>query len=434
MTLAGRTAHAAPAAHPGPAGAGPDPAGADPTAADPATDPTAVRPAGADPGAQRRRLERLREALPAVRLGGCFNSGYTGPLCSPAQAAIVAATRREHERGRMGPGPRAEVQQGLQDARGLVAELLHAPVAEVALTQHTTEGVNTVVLGLPWRPGDNVVSTRIEHKGVLLPLGVLRARHGVDVRAVGWDPAEPMRALTRRLVEAIDGRTRLVALSHVSYVNGAVLDLAPVIDAAHRHGALVLIDGAQSVGVLPVDLRELDADAYTVSGQKWLCGPEGTGALLVRTAALDRIAPTVVGWASVDTWELDGSFVPNPDASRYEVGTRSRPLVAGFAAALRWLRDDVGLPWAARRTAGLADRLRDRLPAAGAVVLTPDEHAGLVSFRLPLPPEELVRRLAGRGTTVRSIAGYDCVRASVGWFHTEDEIDELAGQVAEVVR
>jgi L-cysteine/cystine lyase len=381
------------------------------------------------------RLERIRADLPAVRRGGYFNAGYTGPLCAAAGAAVADTIRREYEVGRMGPGPREEARKTLQDARDLVAELLSCDSGEVALTQHTTEGVNAVVLGLPWSAGDNVVTTRIEHKGVLLPLGVLRNRMDVDVRAVAWNPLDSVDALVRQVLDAIDARTRLVALSHVSYVTGGVIALEAVIEKAHRHGALVLVDGAQTAGVLPVEVRALGVDAYPISGQKWLCGPEGTGALYVSSAALERISPTVIGWASVTSWQLDGSFVPYPDATRYEVGTRSRPLVAGFAAALRWSRDQVGRQWAAQRTAFLGNRFREGLLSrTPAVLLTSGDHLGLISFRLPLPPAEVVRRLAEREITVRSIDGYDCVRACVGYFHTEDEVDDLVDQIARIAQ
>ncbi len=394
-----------------------------------------ARTVGLRPGRDDGRLDRVRADLPAVRRGGYFNAGYTGPLCAAASEALTDTVRREHEVGRMGPGPREEAHRTLQDARDLVSELLTCDRDGVALMQHTTEGVNAVVLGLPWSPGDNVVTTRIEHKGLLLPLGVLRRRKEVDVRAVQWDPLDPPDELVRQLVGAIDSRTRLVALSHVSYVTGGLIPLDEVIEKAYRHGALILVDGAQTAGVLPIDLTALPVDAYAISGQKWLCGPEGTGALYVGSRALDRIEPTVVGWASVTAWGLDGSFVPNPDATRYEVGTRSRPLVAGFAAAMRWSRDQVGRQWAAERTAALGARVRHGLLSrTPAVLLTRGNHVGLISFRLPVPAEEAVRRLSDRGITVRSIDGYQCVRACVGYFHTEDEVDDLVDHIAAVAR
>ncbi|MGH3550726.1 MAG: aminotransferase class V-fold PLP-dependent enzyme [Pseudonocardiaceae bacterium] len=369
-------------------------------------------------------LAALRPELPAVTAGGYFNSGYTGPLCGAAHKAALATAEREYRVGRMGCHARAERERIHAEARARCAALLGAGPGEIALTHHTTDGMNVVAHGLPWRPGDNVVSTKVEHKGGILPLGVLRHRYGVEVRAVAWSPGEPLKDLPRRIAEAVDGGTRLIVVSHVSYVDGGVLQLEPVLAAARRHGSAV--DGAQAAGVLPIDVAALDVDAYAISGQKWLCGPEGTGALYVHPRCLDRISQTVVGWASIKTWEMDGHFVPNSDATRYEVGTRNLPQIAAFAAAMDWLRGQVGLPWAAARTAAIAERARERLShGTGFTVLTPEQHCGLVTIRTPLPAEELVRRMAVRGFTVRSLPGYDCVRASIGFFHTEEEVEVL---------
>lgn len=412
----------------------------DPPATAPATTRTAtpVRTATEEPAAMPTapRLADVRAALPVVAAGGYFNSGYTGPLCRAAHEAVITTSGREFSTGRMGAAARAIREDVHGRARMLVARLLGASGPhEIALTHHTTDGMNIVAHGLDWRPGDNAVTTRVEHKGGLLPLGVLRDRRGVDLRTVGWAPGEPHRDLPRRLCEAIDARTRLVVLSHVSYVDGGVLDLAPVIETAHRHGAFVAVDGAQSAGVLPIDVRVLDADAYAVSGQKWLCGPEGTGALYLHPRGLDRIAQTYVGWASVDTWELDGHFTPNADVTRFEVGTRGLPQIAGFGAALGWHLDEVGTAWAAKRTADLAEEARQTLIGRpGLTVLTPDDHTGLLSVRTEAPAEEVVRRMAERGFTVRTIQGYDCVRACVGFFHTADEVAEMTRNLIDAAR
>ncbi|MGH4024420.1 MAG: aminotransferase class V-fold PLP-dependent enzyme [Pseudonocardiaceae bacterium] len=380
-------------------------------------------------------LATLRADLPAVTAGGYFNSGYTGPLCRAAHQAALATAEREYWIGRMGGHARTERERVHTEARAVAAGLLGAGPGEIALTHHTTDGMNLVAHGVAWRPGDNVVSTRVEHKGGILPLGVLRERHGVQVRAVAWSPGEPPGELPRRIAEAVDARTRLVVVSHASYVDGGVLDLVPVVTAAHRRGALVAVDGAQSAGVLPIDVAALDVDAYAISGQKWLCGPEGSGALYVHPRCLDRIGQTVVGWASVDAWELDGHFTPNPDATRYEVGTRNLAQIAGFAAAVDWLRTRVGLPWAAARTAALAEQAREQLcRVPGVTVLTPRRHTGLVTLRTPLPADELVRRMAARGCTVRSIQGYECVRASIGFFHTEEEVAALVEALSSSTR
>lgn len=377
------------------------------------------------PTVTETKVAALREQLPTITRGGYFNSGFTGPLCRAAWEAIHAATDREFREGRMGPPARAATAAVLADARQRVATLIGADASDIALTQHTTAGITAVVQGVTWQAGDNVVTTQAEHKAGVLPLGVLRSRLGVEVRAVAPNSAVDPEALAQAMIAAIDRRTRLVVISHVLYVNGAIMPVDEVIAAAHRHGALVIVDGAQAAGVIPIDVKALDADAYALSGQKWLCGPEGTGALYVSPRALDRIAPTIVGWASVDTWQLDGHFVPNPDVSRFEIGTQYVPSMAGLAAAIGWMQDEVGLEWAGARSFALAEHLRDELRRRNVAVLTPPAHSGLVSFRGNRAPDEIVAALNAQQINIRSIFGYNCVRVSVGFFHTEQELDAL---------
>jgi L-cysteine/cystine lyase len=380
-------------------------------------------------------LNRIREQLPIVRLGGYFNGGHTGPLSTAARTAIDEVTAREHGQGRLGrPAVAAKTAIDLE-ARVQVARLLHVPERDVALTQHTTDGMNIVANGLRWQPGDNAVTTRMEHKGGILPLGLLRRRAGLELRAVEVSDLAPTEELVRALVDAIDSRTRLVVVSHVSYVNGAVLPLAEIVAAATRYDCLVLVDGAQAGGVLPLDVLSLGVDGYAISGQKWLCGPEGTGALYLGERAVDRIEQSWIGHNSVTSWTLDGSYEPNPDVSRYEVGTRSMATLAGFAASIRWLLDDLGIDWIAERAYRLAEQLRTGLAGLpGASVLTPANHVGLVSVRVPVPPEEMVHRLEDRGFQLRSIFGYDCLRASVGFYHTEAEVEALLSGVQELLK
>ncbi len=376
-------------------------------------------------------LDTVRSQVPAIQRGGYFNGGYTGPLCAAARTAADEVTRREYENGRMGRAARAASAAITSRARANVARLLNVPAAGIVLTQHTTDGMNTVVRGLRWQPGDNAVTTRMEHKGAILPFGLLRRRESLQVRAVDVAAQLPTADLVNAIVDAIDERTRLVLLSHVSYVNGSVLPLDEIVAKAARHDCLVVVDGAQSAGVLPLDVPALGVDGYAISGQKWLCGPEGTGGLYLNQRALDRIEQSWVGYNSATSWTTEGDFVPNPDVSRFEVGTRSMAALAGFAAAIDWLLDEVGIQWIADRVYNLAETFRSGLTAAdGVQVLTPANHVGLVSFRLPMSPDTLVERLEDDAVMVRSIFGFDCVRASVGFFHSEAEVDDLVRHIA----
>src|SRR5262249_43116750 len=157
------------------------------------------------------------------------------------------------------------------EAREAVAALLSCDPAEVALTHNTTEGMNIALMGLDWRPGDEVVTASTEHPGGLYPVYLLHQRYGVRIRMTeigmpGGNPVEQLRAV-------LGPRTRAVVLSHVSWATGMVMPLEQLIELTHRAGALFICDAAQSCGMLPTRVSALGVDAYACSGQKWLCGP-----------------------------------------------------------------------------------------------------------------------------------------------------------------
>ncbi len=159
--------------------------------------------------------------------------------------------------------------------RASYAGVLGCDETEVALTGSTTDGVNTVIAGLDLGSGDEIITSDEEHPGLLAPLGLARRRRGVEVKVVPFAD----------VAEAVSASTRLIACSHVSWVGGRVADVS----ALTATGVPVLLDAAQALGAVPVDVRALGVDFYAASGQKWLCGPEGSGCLFVRQDRLDRL-------------------------------------------------------------------------------------------------------------------------------------------------
>lgn len=380
------------------------------------------------------KLDALRAQLPAVAATGYFNAGTNGPLPEVAQAALMAASRAECDAGRIVPG----IYEGnwVRNARirGLIAELFGADGAEIALTHSTSEGISTALNGLRWHPGDEVVTTTLEHPGLIAPLCLLAHRFGITIRYadIGHGEGDVAGAIGALL----SPRTRAVALSHVMWSSGAVVDLPAVAAAAHRIGALVVVDGAQAGGQVPIDLHALGVDAYALAGQKWLCGPEGTGALYVRRDRLADIAPTYLRYAQIDP---SGYLIPAAGANRYEIGEFYGPAVLAQEAALLWLRDEVGLDWAYARTAELGRRCWDGLSRLdGVTVTTPrDRMAGLVCLQAPgMTPQAMTARLYERNLTIRYVAyppGPTVARIACAWWHTEEEIDALVATIGEVV-
>lgn len=348
-----------------------------------------------------------RALFPVLERYAYLNAGTLGPLAQPTLDAIDERARYDQEQGR---GGRAWFQSMLALRTGVrerVAALIGARPEGMALTSSTTDGCNIVVAGLGLTADDEVVTTDSEHPGLLLPLAVSGAR--VRVAEVAGHPTSEALA---RIVSCIGPKTRLLALSHVLWTTGQVM---PVHELKRETGLPILVDGAQSVGAIPVDVGELDF--YTVSGQKWLCGPEPIGALYVGAPDELRIAfPTYFAQQSI---QPDGSFVPTEGAARFDLGWIATPTLAGFEAAL-----DVAPEWRCERAAEMARRCRAAIEPH--FELIGDEPlATLVSFVPPGEPAEMAAQLYERGVVVRDLPGTGWLRASCGWWTSDDDIDRL---------
>jgi L-cysteine/cystine lyase len=364
-------------------------------------------------------LEAVRRQLPVLRQTAYLNTGTAGPWPTPVVEAIGAALAREADSGRASPRGLPDFPPTLAATRARLASWIGAEADELALTGSTTIGINIVVSGLDWQPGDEVVTSSIEHRGVLVPLRRLAARRGVRLRVAEVGTGERDAALTAIQTELSD-RTRLVALSHVSFSTGACLPIAEIARAAHAVGVQVLVDGAQAVGAMPVAVRALDADYYAFAGQKWLCGPEGTGGLFIRRERQAELAATFVGTRSAQ-----------PGAAGYEYSTLFRPGVHGLLAALDWL-EGVGRQAVFDRVTQMAEACNVQLSGIeGVEVITPSEaHAGLVCFRVAdADLEACVAQFGADGFTLRSVADTSAIRVSCGFFNTEAEIERLVDAV-----
>jgi len=353
-------------------------------------------------------FEEARAAFPALERLAHLNAGTFGPLARATLEAAAAQADRELEVGRGGPGYRDQLFGLRAAARAAIASVLGVAPAAVALTYSTSAACNLVLAGLRLREGDEIVTTDSEHFGLLGPLHASGAR--VRVAAIRTLPAE--QALDAILAE-VGPRTRLLALSHVSWSTGNVL---PVREAKEATGLPVLVDGAQSVGAIPVDLGALDF--YTVSGQKWLCGPDATGALYV--ADPERLRVALPTYLSQSRYEPDGSFTPKEGADRFDSGTVPLPSLAGLVAAIE------GAPeWRYERAREMAERCRSLLADRHEVV-TAAGQATLVSFRSPGDDAAAVAaRLYERGVLVRDLPGTGWLRASVGYWTSDEDLERL---------
>jgi L-cysteine/cystine lyase len=287
------------------------------------------------------------------------------------------------------------------------AELLGLPVEKIALTTSTSEGCNVVLNGLGLSAGDEIVTTDAEHFGVVGPLAISPATVRVArVRDLSADDAY------QAILAEVGPRTKLIALSHVLWITGHRL---PWRELREVTGVPVLVDGAQSAGAIPVDATE--ADFYTVSAQKWLCGPDMTGALAVRDP--DSLRLTQPSYLSQREYDLANvTFEPHEGADRFDTHFTPLAATAGLLVAF-----DLHPEWRFERSAEASARCRELL-AERAEVVTEPGHANLVSFR-DADPEATVARLAEEGVIVRDLPGTGLVRVSCGWWTSDEDLDRL---------
>jgi L-cysteine/cystine lyase len=379
------------------------------------------------------RLAAVRAALPALGAGIYLNTGTSGPL--PAETAAVMAQMAEYELnvGRGHTDGVHEFLQRMEEARASIAAVLTADPDDIALTHAATDGMNIGILGLDWSAGDRAVTTRLEHPGGTGPLYALRERAGVELAFLDIGYGEDPDRIVAAFDAAIDGRTRAVVISHVLWATGAVMPVRAIADIARERGALVIVDGAQSAGAIPVDLEATGADVYAVPGQKWLLGPEGTGAVAVTRPARDLVHPTQAGYLSFERVDGAGDAAFWPTARRYEGTGFHRPSVVGLARSVGWLSMFVGLPWIYERGARMAASTHDRLSAIpGVEVITPrDRMATLIAFRIAgWTPDEAFAELGARVFAVlRTLPPVDALRISVGFYNSEEELERFAAAV-----
>jgi len=382
---------------------------------------------------EAERLAAVRAALPALAAGIYLNTGSVGPLPAETAAAMADIAEYELTTGRSHADYFDETLQRMAEARAAVAAVLTADVDDIALTHATTDGMNMGVWSIDWRAGDKAVTTTLEHPGGVGPLYRLRDRLGIDLAFVDIAAAGDDEALLAAFEAAIDDRTRAVVISHVLWATGTVLPVAAIAEIAHAREAIVVVDGAQSAGAIPVDLAATGADVYAISAQKWLLGPEGMGALAIGPRAHERVSPTFAGWFSFAESDSAGTGRSWPTARRFESSGYHRPSVVGMARSIGWLSMFVGLDWVYQRGAAMAARAADRLAAIpGVDVLTPrDRMATIVTFRIAgWTPQAALDELGARVFAVaRTIPLVDAIRICVGFFSSEDELERLAGAV-----
>jgi len=381
-------------------------------------------------------IEAIRAQIPASGKYVYLNSGWQGPSPVSVIQAVQEAFQDEAE-GPTAPPTQKRRLAAFRRSRGSLAALIGAGADEVSIQQNTTEGVNIVLSGIGLKPGDEIITCSGEHSSVIVPAYHARDRFGVTLKIVRVSGEDSPADVLGRFEQAATPALRLILLSHISYSSGQLFPVRELAALAHEHGAHLLLDAAQSVGQMPVDVRELGCDFCAFPGHKWLLGPAATGALYVRGDLIPSVNPPRVSHHASAFYNFKDRFEAKTDTvDKFELTTVSVPLLAGLNAAIDFV-EGIGLNSIRERSLALARYATARLGEVDGVKLISAAEAagvcsGIVSFALPgVQPATLTAYLwESRRIVARTVPDAACTRFCFHVFNTEAEVDAAVEVIA----
>ncbi len=392
--------------------------------------------------------EKVRADFPILKDIIYMDSAATSLTPEPVLEAVLSYYREYNANVERGVHRLSQLaSQKYAQAHRKVAEFIGARAGEVIFTKNTTEAINMVASGLKWKKGDEVVTTSVEHHSNFLPWVRLKER-GITVKIV--DPTSAGLFDLSDFEDAIGERTRLVAITHISNVLGTIVPIQELSTICKEKGGdntLFLVDGAQSVPHISVDVNELGCDFLAFSGHKML-GPTGTGVLWMRD--LSQLEPTLFGGGMVETVSRNGYTLVNGYA-RFEAGTPHIAGCIGLGRAVEYLKE-VGMEKFCEYEGHLTQRLLEGLQGIeGVQVFGPTnlkERIGVVSFTLTGWHPHEVALMLDEAANIMVRSGHHCcmplmnylglkdgtVRASLYLYNTEDEVDTLLDAVEGIAK
>jgi cysteine desulfurase/selenocysteine lyase len=351
-----------------------------------------------------------------------LNHAAAGVLPIRTRDAVVEAVQRHAATGVL---EMAALEQAAEVTRERIARFIGATREDIAFIRNTSDGANILARGLDWKAGDELILSDNEFGANAYPWLALR-EYGVAVRFI---ETQHERMTPEVLARMMTPRTRVVAVSWVSFADGYRHDLGTLCAVAHANGALFFVDAIQALGAFPIDVSALEIDALFSGGHKWLMSLPGLGILYVAPTLLERLAVRLPGWRSVDNvWDFVNYDQPwARGATRYETGAQNLLGILALRQSIELL-DDAGLASIATHVVALTDHLVHRLCEVGAEITSlrgPNSSSGIVVFRLPHhDPVSLGQRLQREAKIVTTYRPSG-IRVSPHGYNTIEELDAL---------
>lgn len=374
------------------------------------------------------KLELHRQQFPALANKTYFNYGGQGPIPQSAIEAINAAQEYIQINGPFSTQVNGWIAQEIEQTRNAIASELNTSADTITLTEDVTVGCNIALWGIDWQQGDRILLTDCEHPGIIATTQEIGRRFGVELDTcpimATLNEGDPAQVIEQHLKP----RTRLVVLSHLLWNTGQVLSLDKIVKVCKQANVRILVDAAQSVGCLPLNLAQLGVDFYAFTGHKWWCGPAGVGGLYVHPEARESLQPTFIGWRGITIDSRGNPTGWQPDGRRYEVATSAYGQYAGLRAAIathqQWGSAEERYQQICQSSKYLWEKL-NQLPKVKCLKASPPE-AGLVSFQVSNNQNrQLVEFLEAQKIMTRILLDPDCVRACVHYLTLTSEIDQL---------
>ena len=385
-------------------------------------------------------IEKIRSQIPVLAHTAYMNTGWSGPPPRSVAQAMKDRIDLELEQGPIMPEVLEAGREIQAQAREAAARIYNATVDEVLVTRNTTEGLNIVLSGLDWNHGDEIIICDMEHGSVIAPAQLIGQRYGLAVKVVHLEMLDSSEVILTKIESAFTPKTRMVFISHILYATGRRMPAEELRRVTKDRGILLMLDGAQTGGHIELDMARSGFDFYSIPGQKWLLGYEGSGALYIRREHLERIHPAHTGGRGIARPADANNFQPVADSmEKFLGGSVSVPVQVAFLEATKFV-EAVGISNIEAHNLNLADSAKAKLAEIPRVTLnSPLERAdssGLVSFAIagkePIP---IVEQLwENHRLVVRQVGHPAGVRASLHFFNTEAEINLLVDGVRELAK
>jgi cysteine desulfurase/selenocysteine lyase len=395
-------------------------------------------------------VEKIRQDFPILKTGMIYFDSTTSSLTPEPVLDKMLEFYHEY-RANVGRGVHRlsqEANEEYEKARAKVAGFLNAGSEnEIIMTKNTTEGINMVASGLDWKKGDNIVTTALEHHSNYIVWLRLKKRYGVEVKTIM--PREPRAEGILEVSDfekAIDNRTKLVGVTQASNVLGTIMPVDQIAKAAHEHGTLVLVDAAQSVPHLAVDVQKIGCDFLAFSGHK-MCAPTGSGALYMKEDVMDNVEPLLIGGGAIEDVGLN-TYTLNSTSKRFEAGTPPIAEGIGLGAAVDYLLK-LGMDNIETHEKELAGQMYEEFREIAGVEVygpRPERKISILPFNVGNLNSHDVALALDVTANIMTRSGHHCalplmkevvkkkglVRASTYFYNTKEEVKKLATAVREI--